>query len=234
MPEMMGSALALAKRLRRIGPFVLSLLLSGAALGVGAYLALALVPGDGDGLTGAEGASSLSQPSPTQILPPTPTWTPVPTPTATPQPLPPAPPPPAPPPLPPPGPWERWIDVNLTTQRVTAMLGDQAWYTALATTGMPGWETPTGSFRILYRVYDETMRSETLGIPPGPDSYVQEHVLFTQYFTRAGHALHLNYWRPEYYFGSVPSSHGCVGLRYADAEFFWNFATVGTRVEVHY
>jgi lipoprotein-anchoring transpeptidase ErfK/SrfK len=30
------------------------------------------------------------------------------------------------------------------------------------------------------------------------------------------------------------SSHGCVGLRYADAQFFWNFATLGTRMEVHY
>jgi len=161
-------------------------------------------------------------------------FAPTPTPTPAPTPLPPAPPPPAPPELPPAGPWERWIDVNLTTQTVTAMLADQPWYTALATTGMPGWDTPVGSFQIVSRVYDETMTSTSLGIPEEVESYVMEHVLFTQYFTHKGHALHLNYWRPEYYFGSIPSSHGCVGLRYADAEFFWNYATLGTRVEVHY
>jgi lipoprotein-anchoring transpeptidase ErfK/SrfK len=31
----------------------------------------------------------------------------------------------------------------------------------------------------------------------------------------------------------VRSSHGCVGMRLADAEFFWDFAHVGTRVTVH-
>jgi len=177
----------------------------------------------------------LSLPAvPSVAFAPTPTPTPVPTPTPEPTPLPPAPPPPAPPPLPPPGPWERWIDVNLTQQTVTAMLADQPYYTALATTGMPGWETPRGSFRIVSRIYDETMTSTSLGIPEDVESYVMEHVLFTQYFTERGHALHLNYWRSEYYFGLIPSSHGCVGLRYADAEFFWNYATMGTRVEVHY
>lgn len=176
----------------------------------------------------------LSLPAvPTVVFPPTPTPTPVVSPTPTP--IPPTPvPPPAPPPQPPAGPWEHWIDINLTNQTVTAMLDYQPWYTALATTGMPGWETPTGTFRILYRVENETMTSEALGIPPEVESYEMKDVLFTQYFTNRGHAIHLNYWKPESYFGSVPSSHGCVGVRYADAEFFWNFATVGTRVEVHH
>ena len=65
------------------------------------------------------------------------------------------------------------------------------------------------------------------------DYYVLDHVLYTQYFTDRGHALHLNYWRPDGYFGRVRSSHGCVGLRFADAKFLWNFATYGTRVTVH-
>ena len=41
---------------------------------------------------------------------------------------------------------------------------------------------------------------------------------------RAGHAIHLNYWRDNWYFGNVRSSHGCADMRLADAEFFWNFA----------
>jgi lipoprotein-anchoring transpeptidase ErfK/SrfK len=64
------------------------------------------------------------------------------------------------------------------------------------------------------------------------EHYVLEDVLYTQYFTFEGHALHLNYWRDEYYFGNIRSSHGCIGMRLADAEFFWNFARYGTRVTI--
>jgi lipoprotein-anchoring transpeptidase ErfK/SrfK len=122
------------------------------------------------------------------------------------------------------------VDVDLSEQTATAMVGDTPWHTALVTTGKDGWETPTGEFRIGYRIYDETMTSASIG---AEEYYVLEHVLFTQYFTSEGHALHLNYWRPDWYFGNERSSHGCVGMRYADAEFFWYFAGNGTRVVIH-
>lgn len=156
------------------------------------------------------------------------------TPTATPEPtaIPPTPvPAPEPPPIP--GPQvlgERWIDIDLTGQTATAMVGDQPLYTALVTTGKDGWETPRGTFHILSRVPDETMTSAAIG---AEEYYVLDHVLYTQYFTDKGHALHLNYWRDDSYFGRVRSSHGCVGIRLADAKFFWDFATFGTRVTIH-
>lgn len=124
---------------------------------------------------------------------------------------------------------ERWIYVDLASQTTTAMIGEVPLYTALVTTGKDGWETPPGTFYILYRVPNETMTSASIG---AEEYYVLEDVLYTQYFTNVGHALHLNYWRPDYYFGSIRSSHGCVGMRYADAEFFWNFADIGTRVTI--
>lgn len=161
--------------------------------------------------------TATNTPTPT----PTPTATPTPTPTATPVQA---------PGLPPPGAGERWVDVNLTSQTVTAMVGNTPWHTALVTTGKDGWETPVGEFHVLYRVYDETMTSAAIG---AEDYYVLTHVLFTQYFTNQGHALHLNYWRPDSVFGHQRTSHGCVGIRYADAQFLWNFANVGTRVVVH-
>lgn len=129
---------------------------------------------------------------------------------------------------------ERWIDVNLSAQTVIAMIGSELAHVALTTTGAPGWETPTGEFRILRRVYNETMTSASLGIPADREYYHLENVLFTQYFTNEGHALHLNYWRPDSYFGNIPSSHGCAGLRYADAAYFWEFARIGTRIVIHY
>jgi lipoprotein-anchoring transpeptidase ErfK/SrfK len=132
------------------------------------------------------------------------------------------------------GPDEHWITVNLTTQRAIAFIGAQPVHLALVTTGAPGWETPTGDFRIYVRIENETMDSLSIGIPrDDPWGYYLEDVLFTQYFV-GGVALHYNYWRGDSYFGNVPSSHGCVGMRYDDAKFFWDFATTGTRVVVHY
>ncbi len=110
------------------------------------------------------------------------------------------------------------------------MIGNTAIYTALVTTGKDGWETPKGNWHVVSRVADETMTSAAIG---AEEYYVLDHVLYTQYFTTAGHALHLNYWRDDSYFGNTRSSHGCVGMRLADAKFFWDFATIGTRVTVH-
>lgn len=124
---------------------------------------------------------------------------------------------------------ERWILVDIPTQTTHAMIGDQIIHSALSTTGKDDWETPVGTFYIGYRVENETMTGESIG---AEENYVLEDVLYTQYFTNQGHALHLNYWRSDDYFGNIRSSHGCIGLRMADAEFFWNFANYGTRVTI--
>ena len=162
----------------------------------------------------------------------TPTETPTPTPTATP--VPPTPTPTATPVQP--GqhgagaPGERWVDVDIARQTASAMVGNQPVYTALVTTGKDGWDTPRGNFFIKWRVANETMTSAAIG---AEDYYHLTGVLYTQYFTGEGHALHLNYWRDDYYFGHIRSSHGCVGMRMADAKYFWDFAGVGTRITIH-
>jgi lipoprotein-anchoring transpeptidase ErfK/SrfK len=131
------------------------------------------------------------------------------------------------------GPEERWIGVNVTTQRAYAFVGGTAVHVALVTTGMPSFETPLGEFRINYRKEKDIMDSETMGVPhDDPEGYYLEDVYFAQYFAPAT-ALHSNYWRPVSYFGRVASSHGCVGMLYDDAKFFWDFATYGTRVVVY-
>lgn len=209
--------------------------LVGAALATVAFSMHTFGPGASWNLFAPESTASptptrtptdTTTPSPTATA--TPTATPTPEPTAVPTPTVPAPNPPA-----IPGPevhGERWIDVDVASQTATAMVGSQSLYKALVTTGKDGWETPRGVFRILYRVPDETMTSAAIG---AEEYYVLDHVLYTQYFTDRGHALHLNYWRDDSYFGRIRSSHGCVGMRLADAKFFWDFATIGTRVTVH-
>lgn len=128
---------------------------------------------------------------------------------------------------------ERWVAVNIGQQAAIGMYGGGWVHRAWVTTGNDGWDTPLGQFRVVRRVYNETMTSQGIGIPAGsPDSYHLDDVLFTQYFTYEGHALHLNYWRPESVFGNVRTSHGCVGMRYDDAAFFWRHVGLGNRVVV--
>ncbi len=129
----------------------------------------------------------------------------------------------------------RWIRIDLPHLVAQAMVGDQAIYTAPVTAGTARYPTPVGTFRILRRIYNETMDSATVGIPRwAPGGYYLRGVLYTQYFTNYGHALHYHYWSPPWAFGHAAGSHGCVGLRLQDAAFFWTFATVGTPVVIRY
>jgi lipoprotein-anchoring transpeptidase ErfK/SrfK len=215
---------------RRIAGTAAVVVLCAAALSATAFSLRAFGPAERWNVFAEPTASHT--PTPTPTFTPTPTDTPTATPTATNTPLPTA--TPIPPPDPPaiPGPevsGERWVLVDLASQTASAMVGESVYYTALVTTGKDGWNTPPGEFRILYRVENETMTSAAIG---AEEYYVLEDVLYTQYFTNRGHALHLNYWREPYYFGNIRSSHGCVGMRLEDAEFFWNFATHGTRVVI--
>ena len=134
-----------------------------------------------------------------------------------------------------PGGAEKWIDVNLTNQTVSAMIGDQAIYVALATTGSPDFPTPAGTHSIEPdgRVAAVDMTASQAGYSPAQASYDVKRVLFTQYFDRMGNAIHLNYWRPQEVYGNTPTSHGCVGLQLHDAQYFWLFGEPGMRVEIH-
>ncbi len=116
---------------------------------------------------------------------------------------------------------EKWIDINLSAQRVTAYQGQTAVYSAIASTGT--WRTPTvvGTYRI-YAKYRYTGMS-------GP-GYNLPNVPHTMYFYR-GYAIHGAYWHNNF---GTPMSHGCVNLSLPDAEWFYNWAPMGTRVVTHY
>ena len=122
--------------------------------------------------------------------------------------------------------WGRWIDVHLTQQLMTAYDGLTPVRTMVVTTGMAGWETPPGLFTIIHRVANETMTSDSIG---AENFYRLEDVLFTQYFTDVGHALHFAWWRTPETIGR-PGSHGCINLLLDDSRFMWDWATLGTPV----
>jgi LysM repeat protein len=133
-------------------------------------------------------------------------------------PAPPAPPSPPSPPAPTSG---RWIDVNLSTQRLTAYQGSTAVRSTLVSTGLPRTPTPTGQYRV-YVKYAATLMS-------GPGYYLP-NVPYTMYFYK-GYAIHGTYWHNNF---GTPMSHGCVNLPTSEAQWLYSWSAVGTLIKIHY
>jgi lipoprotein-anchoring transpeptidase ErfK/SrfK len=116
---------------------------------------------------------------------------------------------------------ERWIDVNLTTQTLTAYEGNTPLRTVTVSTGRAVTPTPVGEFRIWVKLIADDMAG------PG---YFLPQVPYTMYFYQ-GYAVHGTYWHNNF---GTPMSHGCVNLPTPQAEWLFNWASVGTRVVTHY
>ena len=178
--------------------------------------------------------SVLFKPSltPTATITPTPTNTPLPTATGTPTPV-----PTETPYIPPTATYapeivyqeppsgveadERWIDVDLSNQMVSAYEGDQLVGSFLVSTGTSAHPTVTGRYHIYVKyLYDDMA---------GPGYYLPD-VPYVMYFYR-GYSLHGTYWHHNF---GTPMSHGCVNMYTPDAGWLFNWASVGTLVNVHY
>lgn len=120
---------------------------------------------------------------------------------------------------------ERWVDVNLSSQTLTAYEGDFAVMSTLISSGLPAWPTVTGQFRVYLRYESQTMDGSRLGY-----DYYLTGVPYVMYFYQ-DYALHGTYWHSNF---GYPMSHGCVNLETGDAKWLFNFTTIGTVVNVHY
>ena len=114
-----------------------------------------------------------------------------------------------------------WIDVDLSQQRLYAYAGDTLMNSFVVSTGT--WQTPTvtGEFNIWIKVRSQAMS--------GPGYYLPD-VPYVMYFYK-DYGLHGTYWHNNF---GTPISHGCVNLTIPDAEWLYNFSSVGTMVNVHY
>lgn len=116
---------------------------------------------------------------------------------------------------------ERWIDVDLSEQRLYAYEGDTLVRSFVVSTGT--WQTPTVTGK--YRVWIK-LRSAPMS---GPGYYLPD-VPYIMYFYK-GYGIHGTYWHNNF---GTPMSHGCVNMTIADAEWVYNFSVVGTVVNVHH
>lgn len=115
----------------------------------------------------------------------------------------------------------RWIGINLTTQTLTAYEGNLAVFSTIVSTGT--WRTPTVTGRF-------TIQSKYPAVDMSGPGYYLPGVPWTMFFYR-GYAIHGTYWHTNF---GTPMSHGCVNLTTPDAQWVYNFASIGTPVVVHY
>jgi len=115
---------------------------------------------------------------------------------------------------------ERWIDVNLSEQRVYAYEGDTVVNSFLASTGVAETPTVTGTYKIWIKVRIQDMY--------GPGYYLPD-VPYVMYFYE-DYGLHGTYWHNNF---GTPMSRGCVNLTVDDAAWLFDWASVGTVVNVH-
>jgi lipoprotein-anchoring transpeptidase ErfK/SrfK len=114
----------------------------------------------------------------------------------------------------------RWIDVDLSAQRVHALEGNQVVRSFVVSTGKRRTPTVTGNFKIYVKYRYANMS--------GPGYYLPD-VPYVMYFYK-GYGLHGTYWHNNF---GTPMSHGCVNLKTEDAGWLFKFASVGTVVHVH-
>ncbi len=116
---------------------------------------------------------------------------------------------------------EKWIDVNLSEQRVYVYESDKVVNTFQVSTGLPETPTVTGKYKIWTKVRIQDMS--------GPGYYLRD-VPYVMYFYQ-DYGFHGTYWHSNF---GTPMSRGCVNLTVDDAAWLYDWASVGTEVDVHY
>jgi lipoprotein-anchoring transpeptidase ErfK/SrfK len=114
----------------------------------------------------------------------------------------------------------RWIDVDLTNQAAYAYEGDTVVNSFLVSTGTWMYPTVTGQYKIYVKYRYADMH--------GPGYYLRD-VPYVMYFYKS-YGLHGTYWHHNF---GTPMSHGCVNFSIEDAGWLYNWASVGTVVNVH-
>jgi lipoprotein-anchoring transpeptidase ErfK/SrfK len=109
--------------------------------------------------------------------------------------------------------------VSTQTQRIYAYENGVLVRSHLVSTGLPKTPTVLGDYSVYVKYVADDMA--------GPDYFLPQ-VPYTMYFFQ-GYGIHGTYWHNNF---GRPMSHGCVNLPTSEAEWFFNWASVGTPVRV--
>ena len=119
----------------------------------------------------------------------------------------------------------KWIEIDLSSQRLRAYAGNTLVYSTLVSTGTSRYPTVQGTFRIYSKIRTQRMRGGT-----GADRYDIPNVPHVMYFYQA-YAIHGAYWHNNF---GRPMSHGCVNLPLGVAANLYNWTPMGTTVVVRW
>ena len=115
---------------------------------------------------------------------------------------------------------QRWIEIDLSTQRLTAWQGNQPIHHVIISTGKKATPTIPGIFTIQSKRPIDRMRGAGYDVPNVP---------YAMYYHR-GYAIHGAYWHNRF---GTPVSHGCVNLAVDQAEWLFNWTSLKTPVIIH-
>lgn len=142
---------------------------------------------------------------------------------------------------------ERWIEVDLSEQKLMAWEGDELFLETPISSGLPHTPTPTGEFRIWIK-----LRATKMEGGQGAYYYYLPNVPYVMFFSNSeipqwkGYGLHGTYWHEDF---GTPRSHGCVNLPTPIAKelYYWTMPGLaegtsvvrsdsqnpGTRIVIH-
>ena len=121
--------------------------------------------------------------------------------------------------------------IRLTQRRVYVYRGDRVQTSYPIAIGRAGWETPTGTFKILHMERDPSWEHPLNGqvIPPGPNNPLGRR--WIGFWTDGKNFIGFHGTPNERLIGQAVS-HGCIRMRNRDVEALYDQVTVGTPVIV--
>ena len=114
---------------------------------------------------------------------------------------------------------KRWIQIDLSKQRLIAWEGDRVVYGSAISSGKKSTPTLVGTFNIQSKLKTTRMRGNGYDVPNVP------HAMFYQ----GNYGIHGAYWHKRF---GTPVSHGCVNLAPKHAKWLFEWASVGTPVVI--
>ncbi|MBE8967684.1 L,D-transpeptidase [Nostocales cyanobacterium LEGE 12452] len=114
---------------------------------------------------------------------------------------------------------KRWIQIDLSKQRLIAWEGDRVVYGSAISSGKKSTPTLIGTFNIQSKLKTTRMRGNGYDVPNVP------HAMFYQ----GNYGIHGAYWHKRF---GTPVSHGCVNLAPKHAKWLFEWASVGTPVVI--
>lgn len=133
------------------------------------------------------------------------------------------------------------IEISVSNQMLRAYMGDTLVLETYVSTGLPPNETEIGAFHVRIKYEQQTMSGfsnstgEVIGLSGDGNAqsgqqWSVEDVPHILYFNYQAEAIHGAYWHNN--FGNK-MSHGCVNLPLDIAAFMFDFAPLGTQVDVY-